>query len=417
MCFSFSDQYPNICLVSSLSQLAQHIDITLINILPEIYIHNLKIEPTITVPRHHFPIFGVPLRKEGQRVVYPAMWKECINYLQVTAQTTKNIFQSQENRELLYILRDCYDRGQLLDLDDYGPNVTASLIKLYLQELPNPLIPIKYIPLPIKDTADYNSQVFLSLPETSQKLFKDLIPVAISVIKNTTRTNQTLKSLSSDLPSCFIGRYASNKESLAIAVRFTKNLIEYWAEISSNSSDISSSESESEKEQESVTSRKSSYDKYPKVSSTSSSKRSSYETLYTGLPKHLPTSFASRNSSTTSISSSQSLNTSSLGHSKVSDSTGRLKSQSDDFLPSSTTKTRNSSSSSTSTSPSPPPLPPPLRKSASTAFRSESIHHNVKLNGRKSMSNLDEQPAALKSMNVSTKRGKMVAELAKLYEV
>lgn len=107
-------------IVSSLSQLAKHIDITLINIPPDVYIHNIKNEPVITIPRHHSPIFGVPLKKEGNRIIYPKMWPDCIQYLKVTAIFTKNIFQKEEDPELVKIVKQCYDRGQLLDLDDYG---------------------------------------------------------------------------------------------------------------------------------------------------------------------------------------------------------------------------------------------------------------------------------------------------------
>lgn len=48
------------------------------------------------------------------------MWPDCIQYLKVTAIFTKNIFQKEEDSELVKIVKQCYDRGQLLDLDDYG---------------------------------------------------------------------------------------------------------------------------------------------------------------------------------------------------------------------------------------------------------------------------------------------------------
>lgn len=322
----------------------------------------------------------------------------------------------------------------------FSPHVVASLLKLYLQELPNPLIPIKYIPLPIKDSPDYICQVFLSLPETTQKLLKDLIPVVLSVIKNSSRTYQSIKTISLDLAPCFIGRYASSKEKLTVAVRFTKNLIDFWPEIvRSVDSDFSSSSSDSDGENVTKTttiatkiSSRSSSGRHSKILPIGSA-RSSFETLPPGFHKPLPTSFTSQNSSTTSLSSAQSLNAGGLAsYSYVTDSTGRSASKSDDFLPTSSSNfnsnsannkvqtpvTSSSSSASSSATTSPPP-PPPLRKSVSMAFKSDSgsDRSSVMLNERKSMSNLNEKPAALKSISVSTKRGKMVAELAKLYEV
>lgn len=105
--------------VSCLSELAKHIDITQINIPPAVYIHNLKAEPTITIPRHHSPIFGVPLHRDGASVVYPSMWQDCCQYLKVTGVFTRDIFLREED-QVTRILRDCYDRGQILDLDNYG---------------------------------------------------------------------------------------------------------------------------------------------------------------------------------------------------------------------------------------------------------------------------------------------------------
>lgn len=105
--------------ISSLSELAKHIDVTKINIPPAVYIHNLKAEVTITIPRHLNPIFGVPLHRDGSRVVYPRMWDECLSYLKVAGVLTRNIFQ-QNDDAVTRILKDAYDRDQVLDLENYG---------------------------------------------------------------------------------------------------------------------------------------------------------------------------------------------------------------------------------------------------------------------------------------------------------
>lgn len=105
--------------ISSLSELAKHIDITQINIPPAVYIYNLKSEAQITIPRHHSPIFGIPLHREGTKVIYPIMWDECCNYLKVTGVVTRNIFH-QEDDAITGILKDAYDRGQIIELENYG---------------------------------------------------------------------------------------------------------------------------------------------------------------------------------------------------------------------------------------------------------------------------------------------------------
>lgn len=106
--------------ISTLSELAMHIDITQINIPPAVYLYNLRMENRITVPKHYTPIFGVPLRRNGNRVIYPSMWEECCRYLKNTGVTTRSIFQLDETNEISMVLRDGYDRGQVLNLNNYG---------------------------------------------------------------------------------------------------------------------------------------------------------------------------------------------------------------------------------------------------------------------------------------------------------
>lgn len=106
--------------ISSLSDLAKHIDITQIDIPPAVYVYDLCVEKRILIPRHYSPIFGAPLKRSGSNVVYPRMWQECIEYLKVTAPNTRNIFQMDERNEVSLILRDAYDRDQTLNIYNYG---------------------------------------------------------------------------------------------------------------------------------------------------------------------------------------------------------------------------------------------------------------------------------------------------------
>lgn len=106
--------------IGGLSELAKHLDITQIDIPPPVYLYNARVEARIMVPRHYAPVFGVPLQRKGKTVIYPRMWQELVNYLKVTGVTTSNLFQMDENNELSLILRDALDRGQLLNLQNYG---------------------------------------------------------------------------------------------------------------------------------------------------------------------------------------------------------------------------------------------------------------------------------------------------------
>jgi Rho GTPase-activating protein 1 len=214
--------------VSSLSQLAQLIDITLINIRPSIYLHDRKIQDQITVPRHPTPVYGLPLHisQEGTFIA-PQVWSDLMNYLRAVAPQTKRIFRPTDSPDLLCILRDCFDRGQLIDLDDYGPYLAASALKLYLYQLPSVVLPVGAILLPIQDTHEYCLDIFNSLSEPSRVLLGELLDLLALIVVNQLKTNQTPSTLAACIGPSLMGLSAVSKESISIGVRYTRNLIEY----------------------------------------------------------------------------------------------------------------------------------------------------------------------------------------------
>lgn len=222
--------------VGSLSQLAQHLDFTLLNIKPKVYIHNAKVEKQITIPRHNTPVFGVNIDYSYEKTQYilPRLWYDIFSYLRVTAPNTKGIFNNAEYEmqvALVHILKDAYDRQQTLDLDDYGPHITASLLKLYLYNLPNPILPVNSISLPLQDSMEYTLKVWENLPGLSHRLLGDLMSLLTNIVAHSSRTMQTPTSLAVCLAKPLSGVSSTNKEGSAIATRFCRNLIEFWPNI------------------------------------------------------------------------------------------------------------------------------------------------------------------------------------------
>lgn len=215
--------------VSSLSQLAQLIDMTVINIRPNVYVHNLKIESTITIPRHPTPVFGMRIdHRDGFDV--PSLWTDCLDFLRVTAPVTRGVFCKTDRTDLLAILRECYDRSQVVDLDDYGAIVTACLVKQYLYELPEPVLPASKLPLPMKDSVDYTVAVFQGLPSWAQYLLYSLTEILASVVVHGPRTLHNPTTIAQQLAPGLCGR--ASREQLAIGVRYTRNLVENWPAVS-----------------------------------------------------------------------------------------------------------------------------------------------------------------------------------------
>lgn len=215
---------------ATLSELARHVDITQINIPPAVYMYNSTLESRITVPRHHMPVFGVPLQRKGPQVMYPRMWEECCAYLRAVGTSVHNLFQVEERTTVSLILRDAYDRGQTLHLASYGPHNAANVLKLYLQELPTPILPVVYIKTPIQDTADYCVEVYSRLPIVSQKFLFDLVSIFSAMCRHQHNSTDSA-TLALSMTPTFICHYAGLKENMALGVQFVKTLIDQWPEV------------------------------------------------------------------------------------------------------------------------------------------------------------------------------------------
>lgn len=250
---------------------------------------------------------------------------------------------------------------------------------------------------------------------------------------------------------------------MAVAIRYTKNLIELWHELEERLAEYSESDtsgSEDEKKKVSHNRKKSFTDSHNSSISSHNQNHHSIKTItshqnmsvdsfsawevngHRSVSMTLPQKYTA--SATTlpgvrKVSSISSVSSSTSSSSTVSNSTEDkpldnicvLKSHSEECISSPTL-------SNPTTVPNLPPPPPKLRKSVSTILRPttsspDPVPPMPKLNTRCSYgSDLNKQKAPLSTVSassysaataaaarnkpVSTKRGRMVAELAKLYE-
>ncbi|CAG8437320.1 3438_t:CDS:2 [Ambispora gerdemannii] len=134
--------------IPTLSKLALYVPITQIEIPPLVYTYNLKFEEKITLQPTTYEngslMFGVPIEvlmgSEGEKGL-PRVIKDCVNYLRAEGLETDGIFRRSPSSILLRQAREAYDRGNPINLADYGVHVSAVLLKMFFAQLPVSVFP------------------------------------------------------------------------------------------------------------------------------------------------------------------------------------------------------------------------------------------------------------------------------------
>ena len=91
-------------------------------------------------------IFGVALELAVERnqshdgVKLPVVVRECVDYIEANGLTVEGIYRSSSVKSEVGKLRTAYNTRQNVRLAEYDPDVVASLLKLFLSELPEPVL-------------------------------------------------------------------------------------------------------------------------------------------------------------------------------------------------------------------------------------------------------------------------------------
>ncbi|RPA97916.1 RhoGAP-domain-containing protein [Choiromyces venosus 120613-1] len=189
--------------LNTLTDLANHIDITQLHIPPAVYLHDRKLAPTITIPDPPPPIFGSPPfhtaanpPRVGENMPLPQVLVDTARYLRSKCLSVEGLFRVTPSQALLHVVREAYDRKQYIKWDEWGPHIAAALVKLYYRSLPQPLIPVKFYQdlLSLEEAGVSDEKAFLKvkdllqedgLPKSSRVLLlRHLFPLLALVAQN-----------------------------------------------------------------------------------------------------------------------------------------------------------------------------------------------------------------------------------------
>lgn len=137
--------------INTLSELAKYVPLTQIDIPPAVYEYNLKYEDKITLPpspdydENKHLMFGVPLEvlmgSEGENGL-PRVVRDCVIYLRAEGLQVEGVFRRSPISTLLRQAKEAYDRGNPINLSDYGVHVAAVLLKMFFNDLPVSIFPV-----------------------------------------------------------------------------------------------------------------------------------------------------------------------------------------------------------------------------------------------------------------------------------
>ncbi|KAF9013087.1 hypothetical protein BDQ17DRAFT_1396266 [Cyathus striatus] len=155
--------FRKITYVSTLSELAEHVPITQIDIPPAVYKENMSHEQQISLPvKTRTSLFGVPLVElmgvDGEKGGVPRVVRDAVMYLREKGMEEEGLFRRSPQSAMLRAAKEAYDRGNVVSLHTFNdPHLAAVLLKKYLRDLPEPIIPenlytlIRKCPSPAED--------------------------------------------------------------------------------------------------------------------------------------------------------------------------------------------------------------------------------------------------------------------------
>ncbi|XP_053386919.1 ralA-binding protein 1-like isoform X2 [Mercenaria mercenaria] len=156
------------------------------------------------------PVFGVALMTAIERnrshdgVQLPALFRECIDYIEEHGLHCEGIYRISGVKSKVQHLKDLYNRGQPVYLEEHEPNIVAGVLKQFLRELPEPVLTNARIPKFEEASTIRNErrriESFLKLindlPQCNRLLLSWMIVHMTHVIERQKENKMTLQNVS-----------------------------------------------------------------------------------------------------------------------------------------------------------------------------------------------------------------------------
>ncbi|CAK7905202.1 protein Ecm25p [[Candida] anglica] len=223
---------------SNLSELSRHVELTKLKISLNIYKHNLQLEPEIQL-YNHAPLLlnqDTTLYKLQNPLFYHHFY-QIFNILDMYADKAELIFHKPGNKSNTDILFHCINRNQWIWINDWDLYCIAAVFKKILTDLPQPIIPLSCIQLPMKDDLQFTKDNFISIMQLHSKsnydqLLYQLFDLCHKILSKPLTTKHTSNTLSKCLGHSLSHEViSSNKDRISVINRFVKNVMDNWNQL------------------------------------------------------------------------------------------------------------------------------------------------------------------------------------------
>ncbi|KAG7195899.1 uncharacterized protein KQ657_002284 [Scheffersomyces spartinae] len=224
---------------SCLADLTSILDVSKLKLSLNIYRHDCEIDLDKKLQLKYYP----PLISENEPVridleLSPILYHHFYLIFGVLNQHGTQVplvFFKPGNKTNTDIFYDAINRNQVLYINDFDLYCIATVFKRIIYSLSSPLINVNCITLPLGNDFEYTRTIFSSIIQTYEnpedlQIILQLLSLCLKLIQNLEITSLTSITLAKSLVHCLTHQVVSsqNKDQVAIATRFLKNLIESW---------------------------------------------------------------------------------------------------------------------------------------------------------------------------------------------